>query len=46
MVVINVLRKEAYITTSGLHGLLLIKKFTPSWAFPMRKRVGPKKINA
>jgi hypothetical protein len=36
---INVLGKEAYILASGLLGLHLLKKLTPSWVSPMRKRV-------
>jgi hypothetical protein len=40
--VINVLENKAYITASGLHELRLIKNLTPTWAFPMRKRVRPR----
>jgi hypothetical protein len=37
--VISILENEAYIITSGLHGLRLVKNLTPLRAFLMRKRV-------
>jgi hypothetical protein len=39
--VINVLRNEAYIIASGLHGLHLVKNLMPSQASPVRKSVRP-----